>query len=68
MKKMAWAGGEAIWPCAYDMVRKYQMDNDTLNTLLLEVDVKGRDKTEVATEWLKANEAVWKPWVACAAK
>jgi glycine betaine/proline transport system substrate-binding protein len=66
VKKMAWAGGEQKWPCAYDMVRKYHMDNDTLNKMLLEVDVNGRDRTEVATEWLKANEAVWKPWAACA--
>lgn len=67
VKKMAWAGGEKKWPCAYDMIRKYHMDNDTLNKLLVEIDVKGRDVTEVATEWLKANEATWKPWAACAA-
>lgn len=66
VKKMAWAGGEAKWPCAYDMVRNYKMDNATLNAMLLEVDVKGRDVTEVATEWLKANESVWQPWAACA--
>ena len=23
IKKMAWAGGEAIWPCAYDIVRNF---------------------------------------------
>lgn len=68
VKKMAWAEGEAKWPCAYEMVRNYKMDNDTLNGMLLEIDVNGRDLGEVATEWLKANEAAWQPWVACAAQ
>jgi glycine betaine/proline transport system substrate-binding protein len=68
VKKMGSADGEKKWPCAYDMVRKYQMDNATLNNLLVEVDVKGRSLEDVATEWLKANEAVWKPWAQCAEK
>jgi len=66
IKKMGWAGGEEVWPCAYEMVRNYTMDNDTISALLVEVDLNGRSNTEVATEWLKANEDVWRPWAACA--
>jgi glycine betaine/proline transport system substrate-binding protein len=66
VKKMAWAGGESIWPCAYEIVRNYEMDNQTLSDLLVEVDLNGRDMTDVATEWLQANEDRWKPWVSCA--
>lgn len=66
VKKMGWAGGEEVWPCAYEMVRNYKMDNDTLSALLVEVDLKGRDAREVAIEWLKANESTWQPWTACA--
>jgi glycine betaine/proline transport system substrate-binding protein len=66
VKKMGWAGGEKVWPCAYEMVRNYEMDNATVSALLVEVDLNGRSNTEVATEWLKANESRWKPWAACA--
>lgn len=66
IKKMGWAGGEKVWPCAYEMVRNYKMDNATVAAMLVEVDLNGRSNTEVATEWLKANEAIWKPWASCA--
>ncbi|MEL7282097.1 MAG: ABC transporter substrate-binding protein [Pseudomonadota bacterium] len=66
IKKMAWAGGEEVWPCAYEMVRNYEMDNATLSALLAEVDLEGRDMNEVATEWLMENRSTWEPWAACA--
>ncbi len=66
IKKMGWAGGEKKWPCAYEMVRNYKMDNATLAAMLAEVDLEGRSNTEVATEWLKSNEDKWRPWASCA--
>ena len=33
------------------------------NSLLLEIDNKKRDLSEVILEWMDANEATWKPWV-----
>lgn len=66
IKKMAWAGGEDVWPCAYEIVRNYQMDNATIAALLVEVDLNGRSATEVATEWLLANDGTWKEWASCA--
>lgn len=66
IKKMGWAGGEEVWPCAYEMVRNYNMDNATISELLVEIDLNGRSSTEVATEWLLANEDTWRPWAACA--
>ena len=66
IKKMAWAGGQDVWPCAYDIVRNYQMDNDTLAALLKKVDLEGMSSTDVATEWLMANDSTWKSWASCA--
>ena len=66
VKKMAWAGGEKIWPCAYEMIRKYNMDNPTISKMLVEIDLNGRSDKEVATEWLKNNKDIWKPWTTCA--
>ncbi len=65
IKKMAWAEGEAIWPCAYEIIRNYEMDNDTLSALLQEVDLEGRSMTDVATDWLMANKDTWTPWTEC---
>ncbi len=62
---MAWAGGEEVWPCAYEIVRNYQMDNPTISALLVEIDLNGRSSTEVATEWLQNNRETWEPWAAC---
>jgi len=65
IKKMAWAGGEEVWPCAYDIVRNYEMDNDTVADLLVEIDLNGRSTTEVATEWLQNNRDTWETWASC---
>ncbi len=66
IKKMGWAGGEEVWPCAYEIVRNYEMDNDTLSALIAEVDLEGRPVEEVALEWAKENQDTWRPWAACA--
>lgn len=66
IKKMAWAGGEAIWPCAYDIVRNFTMEGQEVGTLVYQVDVEGRTVEDVAMEWATANEAKWRGWATCA--
>jgi glycine betaine/proline transport system substrate-binding protein len=66
IKKMAWAGGAEVWPCAYEIVRNFSMDGDDLGKLVYEVDVAGRSVEDVAMEWATANEAKWRGWAACA--
>ncbi|RFB94674.1 ABC transporter [Rhizobium leguminosarum bv. trifolii] len=68
IKKMAWAGGEKVWPCAYDITRKFTIDGKELGQLVYEVDVNGRSVEDVAMEWAKKNEATWRSWAACAEK
>jgi glycine betaine/proline transport system substrate-binding protein len=65
IKKMAWAEGEKKWPCAYDVIRKYNMTGNTLGLMAGEVDVDGKAAGEVAKNWLDANETTWKAWAAC---
>jgi glycine betaine/proline transport system substrate-binding protein len=65
IKKMAWAEGEKKWPCAYDVVKKYQMDGQTLGKLVGEVDLDGKSIEDVAKAWLEANEPTWKGWASC---
>jgi glycine betaine/proline transport system substrate-binding protein len=67
IKKMAWAGGEEVWPCAYDIVRNFTMNSDEVGALVYEVDVEGRAVEEVAMEWATENEPKWREWASCAA-
>lgn len=67
IKKMAWAGGEEIWPCAYDIVRNFTMSGPEVGGLVYEVDVEGRSVEEVAMEWAEQNEARWREWASCTA-
>ena len=66
IKKMAWVGGEAIWPCAYDIVRNFTMEGQKVGTLVYQVDVEGRTVEDVAMECATANEAKWRGRAACA--
>lgn len=68
IKKMAWAEGEKIWPCAYDIVRNFTLDGEEVGKLVYEVDVNGRTVEDVAMEWAKDNEAKWRSWASCTAK
>jgi glycine betaine/proline transport system substrate-binding protein len=37
-----------------------------MGNLIAEVDLEGREVSEVVQEWLDANQDVWQPWAACA--
>lgn len=67
IKKMGWAGGEEIWPCAYEMVRNFTIDNATVSDLVYQVDVQGESIEDVAMQWAKDNESTWREWASCAA-
>lgn len=63
MWKTAWAGGETIWPKAYDVWRKFQMDGKTMGELVYRSDVDGVPTEQVAADWISENEAIWGPWL-----
>ena len=54
------------FPGAYKLYKAMQIDNDTQNKLMLEIDQKGRKLETVIAEWIDANEATWSPWVKAA--
>jgi len=68
IKKMAWAEGEQIWPCAYDITRNFTMDADEVGALVYEVDVDGKSVEDVAMNWARENESKWREWASCAAE
>ncbi len=68
IKKMAWASGEKKWPCAYQVVRSYDLDSKSIGTMVGQADLDGKKVEDVAKSWLDANESTWKKWAACGAK
>ncbi len=67
IKKMAWAEGEKVWPCAYEILRNFTMDGDEVGNLVYKVDVEGQTVEDVAMAWATENEAKWREWATCAA-
>jgi len=65
IKKVAWKGGEEKWPCAYQAIKNFKTDNQTIGTMVGEVDLDGKKMDDVVETWLKANEATWKGWTQC---
>ena len=66
--KMAWAGGEKKWPCAYQVIRAYSMNSAQIGQLVIASDIDGKKPEEVAKDWLDKNQDVWKKWTSCAAQ
>ncbi|MCY3768262.1 MAG: ABC transporter substrate-binding protein [Gammaproteobacteria bacterium] len=62
IKAVGWAEGEAKWPKAYQAIRNFTIDNELMSSLIVKVDLEGMSVEEVVGEWLRDNEAVWKPW------
>ena len=65
VRKAGWAGGEAVWPCAYQAVRAFTIDNATMGALVAEVDLDGKSVDEVVKAWMDANQATWQSWTTC---
>ncbi len=65
IKKVGWKAGEAKWPCAYEAVRNFFINNDTMGALIVEVDLDGKSVDEVVEAWIQGNQSTWKKWGAC---
>ena len=63
MWKAAWAGGESVWPKAYDVWRKFELTAKTAGELVYKSDVEGVDTKKVAEQWIADNESTWKQWL-----
>jgi len=65
IKKVGWKAGEEKWPCAYEAVRNFKIDNQSMGEMIGQVDLDGREVDEVVAEWVQNNESEWKNWIAC---
>lgn len=63
IRKAGWVGMKDKWPGAYEAVKAFALDNDTMGALVTEVDLNGKSIDEVVAAWMTANEAVWSAWI-----
>lgn len=61
--KFGWPGLKEKWPAAYRFLKAYQITNEQQGPMAMAVETENKDASEVAKQWVDANEAVWKPWV-----
>ena len=66
IKKVGWKGGEEIWPCAYEAIRNFRIDNQAMGALIIEIDLEGKPVDDAVEGWVQANESTWREWGACA--
>lgn len=61
--KAVWAGMQKKWPGAYEIIKNYQFNNQTMGELAARVDIDGQKVEDVAADWVNKNEPTWKAWV-----
>jgi glycine betaine/proline transport system substrate-binding protein len=66
IKKVGWKDGESKWPCAYEAVRNFRIENEEMGALIIAVDLEGNSVDDVVENWIKTNESTWRGWGACA--
>lgn len=50
-------------PEVIELMTNFELTNEMQAPLILAIDVDGKDMGDVASEWLAANEDVWKAWL-----
>lgn len=63
LKKAAWDGMPKKWPAAYKVLERISFTTNQIGQLAVYVDVDEMEHDEAATEWIEANEDVWKSWL-----
>ncbi|WP_419921609.1 ABC transporter substrate-binding protein [Candidatus Poriferisodalis sp.] len=51
------------WPTAAAIVQRMDFTNPMLAAMAAAVDVDNKEPSEAATEWLAANEDLWRSWI-----
>jgi glycine betaine/proline transport system substrate-binding protein len=63
IKKLAWKGMKDKWPAAYKLLTNYKLRNEDQIPMMNAIDQDGKKLEKVVSEWVDANESIWKPWV-----
>ena len=68
VEKITWSGFAEKWPAAHEILKAFQVNTADQQQMMARVDDKGEALDLVATDWVSANEPVWKSWVDAAVK
>lgn len=63
LKKVAWSGMKAEWPCAYQTLANMNFTNDMVANAAAFVDVKGLSYEEAAQAWIKQYTSEVQHWI-----
>ncbi|SEC72247.1 ABC transporter substrate-binding protein [Rhodobacter sp. 24-YEA-8] len=63
VNKVVWSGFAPKWPAAYEILKAFEITTEDQQKMMLAIDEKGQSLDLVTTEWVTANEAIWRPWL-----
>jgi glycine betaine/proline transport system substrate-binding protein len=61
--KVAWAGVKDKWPGAYEAVKAFNVGNEEMAAMIVDVDLDGQSIDDVVNAWMAANEERWRGWI-----
>ncbi|MBK24723.1 MAG: glycine/betaine ABC transporter substrate-binding protein [Halobacteriovorax sp.] len=58
------------FPCAHEILKRFNFKNEQIAKLAFEVDSNKKDVSKVAARWVKENKMIWENWIpsSCPAK
>jgi len=63
LKKAVWAGLKDEWPCAFEIIKNINFDNQNISVLAATVDFKKLSYDEAAKQWINQNKSTWLQWI-----
>jgi glycine betaine/proline transport system substrate-binding protein len=61
--KAGWVGLEKQWPGAHKAIKAFNISNEEMSAMIIDVDLKGQKIDAVVDSWISSNEARWKSWI-----
>jgi len=63
VQKLVWPGLKDQSPKGYQLLKNFTITNAQQNEMVFAVSEGGKTANQAATEWLAANEDIWKAWI-----
>lgn len=63
LKKAAWSGFQAQFPCAYESLKNMNFSNAQIASAAALVDVEQQTYQQAASSWMATHQSIWKPWL-----
>ena len=63
LKKAAWSGLKEAWPCATQLIKSIDLNNQQISHLSALVDVDELSHKSAAQKWIDNNSTLWKSWM-----